>query len=72
MVFWNQGGRAFILIPVTVFYGSLTWSCVQAFLLYTVDKIVASLIKQVSHSFFLFWKDIQVKSRRSRCYLYLY
>jgi hypothetical protein len=52
MVFWNQGGRAFILIPVTVFYGSLTLSCVQAFLLYTVDKIVASLIKQVSHSFF--------------------
>jgi paired amphipathic helix protein Sin3a len=32
--------------------GSLTLPCPQAFLLYTVDKIVASLIKQVRSSIF--------------------
>jgi hypothetical protein len=45
MVFWDQGERV-----TTAWFGSLTSSYSQAFLLYTVDKIVASLIKQVRWS----------------------
>ena len=37
----------------------------QAFLLYTVDKIVASLIKQVGSFMGLLWSNVQTQSRLS-------